>query len=675
MINRAFIELASVDDCTAIARIDGRAVSSNIRDYVRNNRLSYYIAINTWLMVINDCSTPACLRVKSAIYSAGLISTINRFAEAADELVHGLPISDDLVRNVLHDIVSHRPTVPRQNENRAIWADPMAASLFICRYLKRFCPLNADKYDAQVIKDFLDNQNRIKMLQRRPTPKIIVSYIKDALSEIRFDLILEDIRNFDIADLEITHGVGFDAKAPLVSKLKALLKTCPTYFYQPFGVNMTPCDLNVWEPEEYGAYGDPKHLAKVSCVPKNYKTNRMIAMEDTYRQAYAKRMFQIVDRYLPDCLNLHDQTRNQRLACDGSLTGDLATLDMHAASDSVSWTLCQDVLPTEFIEFLREIRPTHILINNKERPIYAFATMGNAMTFVVETIIFWGIVRAACNFAAIFGIPNSRYVSVYGDDIVCPAEVAEIAIEWLEACGFIVNVEKSFFTHESLYRESCGEEYHLGTCVSSLYYPRFTPRGNITATSVAISNYRSRDGFTEEAYDSTSRLVDLQHKMSLVSDTAGIFLAELIREADPKMTCSSYGSICSDLWDYESKPAKGYVPLGEIFSTKVLVPDGDKYRHVERRQIKRLPSEHEREGHSIRVDKYVQQGEDSLGKRLYDLYKYQNFLRFGPRYDELAIVSGTTYLANYNKLAGISCPPVPYAKVAGVPKSSWIYQF
>lgn len=678
MINRAFIELESVKGCASIARIDGSRISSNRDDFVEENKLSYYIAINTWLMIVNEFSTPACLRLRTVLHREGLVATIRRFADSADELVHGLPVSDDLVRNVLHDVEHKRQLKeqPRFEKDRQIWDDPMATSLFICRYLKRFCPLKADRYDRDLIADFLRNQNRIKMLQRREISQYMKHFVTAQVAKIDFDSLLEEIRSLDETDLEITHGVGFDAKAPLVSKLKALRRTHPSFFYQPFGVNMTP--VAVLEEDDvstFGHYNDPYHPAKMATVPKNYKTNRLIAMEDTYRQALAKAMFRIIEKYLPEPLDLHNQVQNQEYARLGSLDGQWATLDLHAASDSVSWVLCKEIFPTEFIQILEKIRPTHIIVNGKARPIYAFATMGNAETFVIETIVFWSIVSAACEFAAIFGIPNSGHVIVYGDDIICPTSVAEIAVEWLEAFGFIVNKEKSFYEFTSAYRESCGEEYHLGSCVSSLYYPRFTPRGTISNNSVEISTYLGRDGFTGEKYDSTSRLVDLQHKLAYLSDTASSFVAEIIREANPRMTCSPFGTVCSDLWDYESRPVLGPVPMGEMISERILERSGDKFVTKEKRRIKRIKSEHQREGHSIRVDSYRDVPKDLVGERLYDLYKYQQFLKHGPTYDDLPIDVGKAETVNFNRLAGISSRPVPYNKVAGQASSKWVFHF
>lgn len=678
MINRAYIELESVKGCAAIARIDGSRVSSSKDEYVEENKLSYYIAINTWLMLVNDFSTPAYLRLRTVLHREGLVATIRRFADSADELVHGYPVSDDLVRNILHDVEQRRKLKeqPRFETDRKIWADPMATSLFICRYLKRFCPLKADLYDRALIEDFLQNQNRIKMLQRREVSPYMKRFVKQQIARIDFDNILEEIRSLDETDLEITHGVGFDAKAPLVSKLKALRRSHPSFFYQPFGVNMTPVAVTEESScEVFGHYKDPYHPARMATVPKNYKTNRLIAMEDTYRQALAKAVFRIIDAHLPKPLNLHDQGQNQDYARLGSLDGLWATIDLHAASDSVSWVLCKEIFPTRFIRVLEEIRPTHIIVNGKARPIYAFATMGNAETFVIETIVFWSIVSAACEFAAIFGIPNDGMVIVYGDDIICPTCVAEIAIEWLEAFGFIVNKEKSFFELTSAYRESCGEEYHMGVCVSSLYYPRFAPRGQISDTSVVLSDYISRDGFTGEMYDSTSRLVDLQHKLAYLSDTASSFVAEIVREANPRMTCSPFGTVCSDLWDYESRPVLGPVPLGEMVSERILQRSGNKFVTKEKRHIKRQKSEHMREGHSVRVDSYRDMPKDAVGERLYDLYKYQQFLKHGPTYDEMNIVMGEYGTVNFNKLAGISSRPAPYNRVAGQASSKWVFHY
>jgi hypothetical protein len=112
-------------------------------------------------------------------------------------------------------------------------------------------------------------------------------------------------------------------------------------------------------------------------------------------------------------------------------------------------------------------------------PLAKFASMGSALTFPMEsmvfmTVIFMGIERAVGHrlterdIKSFFG-----RVRVYGDDIIVPVEFVTHVISELEAMGFRVNVHKSFWTGK--FRESCGAEFYAGEDVSVVRQRRPLP--------------------------------------------------------------------------------------------------------------------------------------------------------------------------------------------------------
>jgi len=87
--------------------------------------------------------------------------------------------------------------------------------------------------------------------------------------------------------------------------------------------------------------------------------------------------------------------------------------------------------------------------------------MGNATTFPVESLVFWAICSASLQY---HGFHQPGAVFVFGDDIIVPAEMAEVVINDLESFGLVVNRTKSFW--RSNFRESCGVDAFNGVNVT-----------------------------------------------------------------------------------------------------------------------------------------------------------------------------------------------------------------
>jgi hypothetical protein len=161
-------------------------------------------------------------------------------------------------------------------------------------------------------------------------------------------------------------------------------------------------------------------------------------------------------------INLNDQSINQSLAHRGSVTNDLATLDLSSASDSVTTGLVDLLLPEVWFSLLDAARCQVTIIDGEEHLNEMFSSMGNGFTFELESLLFYAICRTVAYFRGVSGI-----VSVYGDDIICPSGIADDLTVALEYLGFLVNTEKSFYSGP--FRESCGGHYHHGFDITPFY--------------------------------------------------------------------------------------------------------------------------------------------------------------------------------------------------------------
>lgn len=637
---RANMELASVNDIRTIISKDAPIMATNAKKFLEDNILGYYVMINTWLICVKQWSKYGWMYLHDILIKNGFYATMTQFSEAADQVVNGVAITNQLCRAIYDDVARANPLthVPVDPE-KLIGSDTSATALFLFRYPKRFSPVSNDKIQQASLTDFLAVENRTKLLQRRGYPEYLINSVREVLSRINWKGFLDDIGHLSPEQITYTSGVGFDSRTSLGSKLLAVSSEMPEAFIAPFGIPYSGAypqnEVTTW-----GKYSqDTVRKVAVRAVPKSYKASRIIAMEDTYRQAKAKRYFRALDKYLPDEIDLHDQTKGQNYAYLGSVSGELATIDLSHASDCISKLLFRQIFPEEAVRVIDPLLANFNVINGVTRLTQQMSTAGNALTFILESLVFWAISRAACEWASLFQEdPQPIHLCIYGDDIGVPTQYAQTVIEWLEKLGFRVNTSKSYYSPELLYRESCGAEYYKGINVSSLYYPRFPIQGKFRNDVCVLSDYTQRDGFIGSFEDSTSSLIDLQHKLYRVCVDASIFVEVLVKEAHPKMTTSPEVSTAGDLWGYLDVSQKRYAPASEILEDpkgsdkkvlRTLKIDGmtRTYRYVPRQVAKLVRKLSEME------------------ERLYNLYLYQSFLEHGPFYEDAL-----------SELIGVSAP-------------------
>jgi hypothetical protein len=204
----------------------------------------------------------------------------------------------------------------------------------------------------------------------------------------------------------------------------------------------------------------------VIAVPKNYKTDRTIAKEPDMNIYVQKGIGRAIRRRLYRIgVNLDDQTRNQRAAREGSLTGQLATIDLSMASDTVARELIHALLPADWCTALEQTRsPVGVLPSGEQIRYQKFSSMGNGYTFELESLIFWAIAQQ-CAVSNIWEKDSS--ICVYGDDIVVPTHCAADVCSRLAEAGFTPNAKKTWT--DGPYRESCGKHYYSGIEITPFF--------------------------------------------------------------------------------------------------------------------------------------------------------------------------------------------------------------
>ncbi len=221
------------------------------------------------------------------------------------------------------------------------------------------------------------------------------------------------------------------------------------------------------------------NYSRLGVVRKNAKTDRTICTEPNLNMIFQRALGEGINH----ALRVHygydealQPDRNREHARTGSLYGDLCTIDLSSASDTISLALCKAILPSWIFAAITDCRSPNTLLDDELIPLAMVSSMGNGFTFPLETYIFSVITRVT---AAEHGLAFRRFdhdrvdagnYGVFGDDIICPSVLFDSLNLRLEMCGFIPNREKSYA--HGYFRESCGTDWYGGYDVRGVYLKR-----------------------------------------------------------------------------------------------------------------------------------------------------------------------------------------------------------
>jgi hypothetical protein len=205
-------------------------------------------------------------------------------------------------------------------------------------------------------------------------------------------------------------------------------------------------------------------------VPKSVSEKRTIEIGPSIATFVQQGYDGFIRRLLHDewGLDLQNQAPNQELARQGSIAGEKpnspCTIDLSSASDRISFGVVAMLLPSAWVRTLMRYRAKVVrLPDGTLHTMEKFSSMGNALTFSLQTLIFAAVVRSILRER---GSEGSRW-RVYGDDIIVPYRIYDDVVYRLELLGFQVNKTKSF--SRGFFRESCGGDFLHGTNVRPFY--------------------------------------------------------------------------------------------------------------------------------------------------------------------------------------------------------------
>jgi hypothetical protein len=288
------------------------------------------------------------------------------------------------------------------------------------------------------------------------------------------------LADLDLSDIRPGHGPGGVAdkkdrfeRWDINEWPKKALRVYP--FYQ-FAV---PSFEALCERSNFRVVENP--TTRICLVPKDFKAPRLISAESTVtqylQQGQMRKMMQYIqsNTLLYRSVRLRDQSHNRFMA-QKAYSDHSATVDLSNASDTISvplfWYLFSE-LPV-LRRQLMSTRSDFAQAGEERIRLSAFAPMGSAVCFPVETLVFWAICMASVRLHRVIHRTEMRFmswwdissqVSVFGDDIVMPLDgCLETFLTTLQSVGCQPNMSKTCY--KTPFRESCGKEYFNGNDVS-----------------------------------------------------------------------------------------------------------------------------------------------------------------------------------------------------------------
>ncbi|DAD50922.1 TPA_asm: RNA-directed RNA polymerase [ssRNA phage SRR5467139_2] len=186
------------------------------------------------------------------------------------------------------------------------------------------------------------------------------------------------------------------------------------------------------------------------------------------------------------------QLRHQALACEGSVSDEIVTIDLSNASDINAYQLIRVLsqYAPDWWALLCDLRARRTTVpvvgatdgvQTREVFLEKFSAMGNGYTFELETLVFAALIHSV---GGVVGIDSF----VFGDDIIVPKAISRDLLALLRYCGHTPNIRKTYLT--GYFRESCGGDFFEGRNVRP-YYLKEVPTDATAWISIANGLYRA----------------------------------------------------------------------------------------------------------------------------------------------------------------------------------------
>lgn len=440
----------------------------SIDKFSKDDEYQYNMIIAIWTSMVDE-TIPSCRgQFSRYIGEYGLIRTIRDCCDIADRLLSGFD------NRVIQSVELSLRGLYSLFLNSGLDMDRI---LTLLRFAKRYTWNNMDAIEKLAIAQFKQNNNRIKMLDRRGINPLLARDLRFVFNSF----CPKRLKHYEPDPFyDLPTGATADTPKTKACKLLGLLRQMPELL-----------------PDRVINPANPSRCSEEVFVPKSYKDLRGICKEPVYTNfkatALRDEVIQVLEstkgKYHPGGRVLtQDQDRNRGLVRRASATG-LSTIDLSAASDSISASFVSALWP-DLASKVADLRSNETRYKNQRIPLYVFVTMGFRVTFDLESLGFWCCICVAHLWAETLGheLYDLDDCSVFGDDIIIPDGLVAWLLPILQACGFRVNTSKSYTNDSGRFRESCGTDVLDGHELITCYWPRKALNRTSSQPLVALQN-------------------------------------------------------------------------------------------------------------------------------------------------------------------------------------------
>ena len=232
---------------------------------------------------------------------------------------------------------------------------------------------------------------------------------------------------------------------------------------------------------------DERRVCQVLFVPKDSRGPRVISKEPLHmlraQLAYFDWATALLERKTNGAIQFKDQTGNQELAKEASITRKFVTADLSSASDRVRYDVCSQLFANciGVRELITKYRSTSAVIAyppdakgkilKQEINLSKLAGMGSGLTFpTMALVIYLATFTAIRDFYISVDVtpPDANEFHqgfrVYGDDVIVRTEWYSHYRRAMRKIGLVINHDKTY--EKSNFRESCGGDFYNGVDVT-----------------------------------------------------------------------------------------------------------------------------------------------------------------------------------------------------------------
>lgn len=434
---------------------------------------------------------------------------------------------DALYMNLLEDVSEYDLAVEPGASRRTV-----AVSLLKAGFLKKFEEIESADAEAAAMRKFLAVNDRCKGW----TLEALSSWDAELVGTLKREIdrfwhspqvlgeklqALPLVTSFGdiLADGGVGPGAAQGAEATdfytkmFSSRLTMTKPFLLAAYKQHYSYNTRWSEAEELRENTYGHSCVPGNVMRF--VPKDRDIARITCTEPALNMFYQLGLGAVLNRRLAKVYKIHQSeqpTRNRELARRGSIDGSLATIDLSSASDSISLGMLREVLPADFVNWLELLRsPVCRLPDGTDVELHMVSTMGNGFTFALETMLFACCVSAVYRQAGVqlrnddvlyfdrnkpeLGWRDQKAnFAIWGDDIICRADLAHRVIRLLNLLGFEVNADKTFCDQNDPFRESCGYDYYRGEHVRAVYCKKLSDVSSRFALVNRLNRWSAEQG-------------------------------------------------------------------------------------------------------------------------------------------------------------------------------------